>query len=161
MRPTGCSTWPPGTSPRGSPRSHGRSTIARSGSAWTPTATCSYGTATSYGRTSGATARSRDTPPPASASPWKPCHGSATLFLAINPSVLRIANRLSTARNAWLEPNDPHAPLLVLGLTGRSGQKDVDWHTRLILDVWTRLRGEQPLIPATADLSGRPDDSGP
>ena len=76
--------------------------------------------------------------------------------LAINPSVLRIANRLSTARNAWLEPNDPHAPLLVLGLTGRSGQKDVDWHTRLILDVWTRLRGEQPLIPATADLSGPP-----
>ena len=62
----------------------------------------------------------------------------------------------STARNAWLEPNDPHAPLLVLGLTGRSGQKDVDWHTRLILDVWTRLRGEQPLIPATADLSGAP-----
>jgi RNaseH domain of pPIWI_RE/pPIWI_RE module N-terminal domain len=76
--------------------------------------------------------------------------------LAISPSVLRIANRLSTARNAWLEPNDPHAPLLELGLTGRSGQKDVDWHTRLILDVWTRLRGEQPLIPATADLSGPP-----
>jgi hypothetical protein len=76
--------------------------------------------------------------------------------LAISPSVLRIANRLSTTRNAWLEPNDPHAPLLGLGLTGRYGQMDVDWHTRLILDVWTRLRGEQPLIPATADLGGPP-----
>jgi hypothetical protein len=76
--------------------------------------------------------------------------------LAVSPSVLRIANRLSTARNAWLEPNDPHAPLLGLGLTGRYGHMDVDWHTRLILDVWTRLRGEQPLIPATADLSGPP-----
>jgi hypothetical protein len=77
-------------------------------------------------------------------------------ILAISPSVLRIANRLSTARNAWLEPNDPRAPLLDLRLTGRSGHKDVDYHARLILEVWTRLRGEQPLIPATVDLSGPP-----
>jgi hypothetical protein len=76
--------------------------------------------------------------------------------LVINPSVFRIANRLSTARTAWLEPNDLAAPLLVLGLTGRYGQMDVDWHTRLTLNVWTRLRGEQPLLPAAVNLSGPP-----
>jgi RNaseH domain of pPIWI_RE/pPIWI_RE module N-terminal domain len=77
-------------------------------------------------------------------------------LLVISPSVFRIANRLGTTYNAWLEPNDPAAPLLALGLTGRYGQMDVDWHTRLILSVWTRLRGEQALLPATVNLSGPP-----
>lgn len=47
--------------------------------------------------------------------------GRSTPVLAISPSVLRIANRLSTSRNAWLEPNDAHTPRLGLGLTGRYG----------------------------------------
>lgn len=76
--------------------------------------------------------------------------------LVLNPTVFRIANRLSTARTAWLEPNDPAAPLLILRLTGRYGHMDVDWYTRLVLGVWTRLRGEQPLLPAAVNLSGPP-----
>lgn len=77
-------------------------------------------------------------------------------ILALDPSVFRIANRLSTARTAWLEPNDPDAPLLILKLDGRYGHADVDRHTRDILDVWTRLRGERPLLPAAVDLTGPP-----
>jgi hypothetical protein len=76
--------------------------------------------------------------------------------LTVNPSVFRVANRISNARTAWIEPNDPLAPLLVLHLSGRYGHKDVDRHTRTVLEIWSRLRGEQPVIPADADLKGRP-----
>ncbi|MCW2934249.1 MAG: hypothetical protein JWM19_5211 [Actinomycetia bacterium] len=76
--------------------------------------------------------------------------------LIISPSVFRVANRISNARTAWLEPNDPASPLLILHLSGRYGQMDVDRHTRTVLEIWSRLRGEQELIPSTADLRGRP-----
>ena len=76
--------------------------------------------------------------------------------LVLDPSVFRIANRISNARTAWIEPNDSRAPLLILHLTGRYGHKDVDRHTRTILEIWSRLRGEQPIIPAALDLRGQP-----
>lgn len=76
--------------------------------------------------------------------------------LVLNPSVFRIANRISNARTAWVEPNDPLAPLLILRLSGGYGRKDVDRHTRTVLEIWSRLRGEQPVIPANLDLKGQP-----
>lgn len=76
--------------------------------------------------------------------------------LMLKPSVFWIANRLRNARTAWLAPNDPTAPLLVLKLNGRYGQMAVDPYTRTALAIWSRLRGEQP--PETSDVeeNGQP-----
>jgi hypothetical protein len=76
--------------------------------------------------------------------------------LMLKPSVFWIANRLRNARTAWLAPNDPAAPLLVLKLNGRYGQMAVDPYTRTALAIWSRLRGEQPLETSDVEENGQP-----
>ena len=78
--------------------------------------------------------------------------------LMLKPSVFWIANRLRNARTAWLAPNDPAAPLLVLKLNGRYGQMAVDPYTRTALAIWSRLRvssrRKHPMSRKTASRGG-------
>ncbi|MGK4586043.1 RNaseH domain-containing protein [Kitasatospora sp. HPMI-4] len=87
---------------------------------------------------------------------------------AVQPRVSRLSNTLKSARTAWFAPRAADGPLLKLALGGRGEHTHVDHTTRLALDAWTRLHGENVfprtedetefLAPSACDLSGQPSD---
>ncbi|WP_413812746.1 RNaseH domain-containing protein [Streptomyces sp. OE57] len=68
----------------------------------------------------------------------------------VQPRVSRLSNTLKSARTAWFAPRDPNGPLIKLELGGRGEHTHLDHTTRLALDAWTRLHGEN-VFPRTAD----------
>ncbi|MER7750878.1 RNaseH domain-containing protein [Kitasatospora sp. NPDC097643] len=87
---------------------------------------------------------------------------------AIQPVVSRLSNTLRSARTGWFAPRAADGPLLNLTFGGRGDHTHVDHTTRLALDAWTRLHGEDVfpravgetdfLAPSACDLTGPPGD---
>lgn len=94
--------------------------------------------------------------------------GLSAPVATVQPRVSRLSNTLKSARTAWFAPRATDGPLLELQLSGRGAHTHLDHTTRLALDAWTRLHGEDVfprtkdetefLAPSACDLSGQPGD---
>ncbi|MBT2539646.1 DUF3893 domain-containing protein [Streptomyces sp. ISL-44] len=92
--------------------------------------------------------------------------GLSTPVAAVQPRVSRLSDTLKSARTAWFAPRAADGPLVKLALGGRGEHTHLDHTTRLALDAWTRLHGENVfprtadetefLSPSACDLSGTP-----
>lgn len=71
--------------------------------------------------------------------------------VVLDPQVSRFTRWPNFAGSAWLEQNDPNAPLLAVRLESRT----LEYSSRIALKVWAQLKGQQPIVASDFDLTDK------
>ena len=72
-------------------------------------------------------------------------------IVVLDPQVSRFTQWSHFAGSAWLEQNDPSAPLLTVGLENFT----LEYSSRIALKVWAQLKGREPVVASEFDLTDK------